>query len=125
MTDAYALMKVLQQKCSEIRVNLLVNMVHSDEEGLKVSARLAEVARRFLGMDIEYLGCVPVDPQVQRSVARRQAANEVATHTISGQAWNRATRQLLDSYGSSTSRQEMDIWRELIWSQQSQVVARV
>jgi flagellar biosynthesis protein FlhG len=125
MTDAYALIKVLQQNNEELNVSLLVNMVHSDEEGLKVSARLAEVGQRFLGMEIGYLGCIPVDPQVQKSVARRQVATESATHTISGQAWNKVTRGLLDCSHHLGKRQEMDIWRELIWSQQSQIGARV
>lgn len=125
MTDAYAVIKVLHQKHENSRVNLLVNLTHSDDEGLKVSTRLAEVSRRFLGMEIGYLGCIPVDPQVQRSIARRQAASESATHTISGQAWNRATRELLEYSQHSGARQEVDIWRELIWTQQSQVAARI
>lgn len=88
MTDAYALIKVMAEEHGKKRFNLLVNQVRSEEEGIKVYGRIADVAKRFLDAIIDYAGHVPMDQQVQRNVMLRRAASESASMTVAGQAWN-------------------------------------
>ncbi len=117
MTDAYALIKVMTEETDCRNFELLVNQVRSSEEGQMVANRVADVARRFLQVEVGYLGAVPWDPLVQQSVMRRAAAHEKATHTLAGQAWKRVAHTLLDR-----ARRDSDpalFWKNLVWSRPS------
>src|SRR5690606_20421337 len=88
-------------------------------EGLKVHERIAEVAKRFLDVRVEFLGSVPFDPQVPKSVMQRRAASEDSTFTVAGQAWNRIARKLLED-GRLERRKSCDVqdfWRNLLWAE--------
>lgn len=97
LTDAYALIKVLTEENSRANFGILVNQVRSESEGLKVFERLAEVGQRFLNAKIAYMGSVPYDPNIARTVMSRKAASEQALTTVSGQAWARAASVLGDA----------------------------
>jgi len=120
MTDAYALTKVLGEEYGISTVGLLVNQTKSSDEGLKVHERLTEVAKRFLRTKIEFLGCVPTDPQVQRSVMQRRAASESSSLTVAGQAWNQIARRTMAALFNSCEGQSMgNVWSSLLWSESS------
>lgn len=120
MTDAYALTKVLGEEYGISTVGLLVNQTKSPDEGLKVHERLTEVAKRFLRTKIEFLGCVPTDPQVQRSVMQRRAASESSSLTVAGQAWNQIARRTMAALFNSCEGQSMgNVWSSLLWSESS------
>jgi flagellar biosynthesis protein FlhG len=72
ITDAYATIKVVSQENPGVRLMLVVNMVHSSGEGAAVADRLKTIARQFLNLDLEYLGCIPTDPAVPRAVRQRR-----------------------------------------------------
>lgn len=71
-SDAYALIKLLQQQGVSKPPHLLVNMVDSDEEAEETAHRIRLVARRFLRMDVDSWGHVPFDPSVSRAVRRQE-----------------------------------------------------
>jgi flagellar biosynthesis protein FlhG len=119
LTDAYALIKVMAEEHSVKSPNLLINMARSADEALKVHERIAEVARRFLDINVSYLGHVPLDPQVPKSVMQRRAASEQSTFTVSGQAWNDVARKLLSDpeyKGKNGSMDAHEFWRNLLWT---------
>jgi len=68
LTDAYALIKVLAQEYQRREFHLLLNAVRSDDEAFQTFDTLAQVATRFLRVEVLYLGSVPQDPAVTRSV---------------------------------------------------------
>ena len=72
LTDAYATIKVVSQENPGVRLMLVVNMVHSSGEGSAAAERLRSIARQFLNVDLEYLGCIPNDPAVLKAVRTRQ-----------------------------------------------------
>lgn len=71
LTDAYGLAKVLWSRDPRFGVRLVVNSVGSEVEGRAVHSKLEEVAARFLGARLFYLGCILRDECVGRA-ARRQ-----------------------------------------------------
>ncbi len=119
MTDAYAMIKVLSDQKKQPNISLMVNMAKSEMEGQQVYNRLSDVANRFIGKDIKYLGMIPFDPQIQKSVAQRRAASEFTTHTNAGQAWNKIAQNIFDNQGEPGIREQDQIWRELVWVNQS------
>ena len=77
LTDAYALMKVLHTKYGAGSFRLVVNLARGPQEAERVQRCLGEVADRFLGVRVEYLGYVLQDEAVRRAVRMQRAAQEV------------------------------------------------
>lgn len=74
ITDAYGMIKIITTEIVDRTVNikLVVNRVHSTDEGKRISERIITIVGQFLGYKIEYLGCLPEDPLVQASVIRQK-----------------------------------------------------
>ncbi|MEO6710901.1 MAG: P-loop NTPase [Planctomycetota bacterium] len=71
MTDAYAFLKVLLARKPDACVDLIVNRTFEEDEGARTAQRIESVCQRFLGRGVRYIGCVPDDREVVKSVARR------------------------------------------------------
>ncbi len=96
MTDAYAFLKVMFERHQKKNFNVIVNQVISVDQGLKTYQKLADVTRRFLGIEIRLGGVVPKDTLVERSVLMQKFSDEGIFQTRSGQAWNEIMRRTLD-----------------------------
>jgi len=73
LRDAYGMVKSLvhhsgHRGFSGKEISLVINMAFSAKEALLASGRLQEVSRRFLGLDISFLGHIPHDLRISRSV---------------------------------------------------------
>jgi flagellar biosynthesis protein FlhG len=68
ITDAYALIKAVVLKNPAADIKLIVNQVESQEEAEEAAARLSAAMLRFLGASLEFLGAIPLDREVSRSV---------------------------------------------------------
>ncbi len=119
LTDAYALIKVLAEDHRIKSFDLLVNQARSEAEGLKISERIAEVAKRFLDVRVNFAGHVPLDVSVTKAVMQCRAASENSSLTLAGQAWTQIARRLLSqtsvkgskpAHGSGTG----DFWNDLL-----------
>jgi flagellar biosynthesis protein FlhG len=73
LTDAYALIKVLNQKHGQKHFRLIVNTVKSDKEAKEIYKHLSAVTDRFLdSVSINYLGHIISDPNVPKSVRQQK-----------------------------------------------------
>ena len=72
MTDAYALIKVLNQRRNEEKFSIICNQVRSEEEGLKLYQKLYDVSSQFLYVSLEYLGSIPLDPALSRATRQQE-----------------------------------------------------
>ena len=74
ITDAYGIIKIITTELNskDIQLNLLVNRVHSAEEGKKISDRIITIVGQFLNFKVNYIGFVYDDPVVQNSIARQK-----------------------------------------------------
>ena len=68
LADAYALIKVLHTERREKRFKLLINRTRDANEGLDAFKRLVEVSDEFLNISVDFLGSIPEDVSVLRSV---------------------------------------------------------
>jgi flagellar biosynthesis protein FlhG len=71
ITDAYGLIKAIDQHNPLARVQLLINMVESEQEARAVAQKLIMIVDRFLDIDVRYLTYMEKDPQVSRSVLQQ------------------------------------------------------
>ena len=71
LADAYATMKILHARSGTSSFRLVVNMVNNEGEALRVYDKLASLGEEFLGVRVTYLGYLPFDESVRRSVRER------------------------------------------------------
>ncbi len=73
LRDAYGMIKNLLHRSgprglSGKDLSLVVNMAFSAKEAMLASGRLQDVSRRFLGLELSFLGYIPHDLRIGRSV---------------------------------------------------------
>lgn len=73
LTDAYALLKVMSRRpeAATKPVFLIMNQIDSKEEALQSFDRLRTTAKRFLDLDVEYLGSIVRDETVSEATKRQ------------------------------------------------------
>ncbi|MFN3397001.1 MAG: MinD/ParA family protein [Sulfurimicrobium sp.] len=67
MTEAYALIKVLNQGFARRNFHIVVNRVASPEEAGVVFNNMAKVAKHFLKVSLDFMGFVPQDEKMHRA----------------------------------------------------------
>ena len=74
ITDAYGIIKIITTEIvdREINIQLLVNRVHSADEGKRISERIINIVAQFLNYKVNYDGFIYEDPVIQASVIRQK-----------------------------------------------------
>lgn len=68
MTDAYAIIKLLNRDYGHHRFRILANMVRSAQEGRELYNKMCRVADRYLDVMLSYMGAVPYDDNLRKAV---------------------------------------------------------
>ena len=76
ITDAYALIKLLNRDYGLYRFRVLVNMMRSPNEGRALFAKLAKITDRFLDVTLWYVGAIPYDECARKAVQKQRAVYE-------------------------------------------------
>ena len=77
ITDAYALIKLLNRDYGMNHFRVLANMAQSPQEGRNLFAKLTKVTERFLEhVILQYVGAVPYDENVRKAVQKQRAIYE-------------------------------------------------
>lgn len=106
ITDAYALLKTLKRKSefsiADTTIKMITNKVTPDEDGEEIFEKLNIVVNRFLKIKMVYMGHIPVDKAVSKSVMKQRPAiveypNSEFSRLITGFA-----RQLCDAEPENT-----------------------
>jgi flagellar biosynthesis protein FlhG len=71
ITDAYALIKMLNSMGHRIPFRLVVNRVTDDKEGKVTADNIRQVADKYLGIELPVLGYIPDDSSVMKAVKRQ------------------------------------------------------
>jgi flagellar biosynthesis protein FlhG len=103
ITDAYALIKVLNRECGIKRFQLLANMVGSEAQGRNLYSKISRVADRFLDVHLGYLGAVPRDDYLCKAVQRQGAVTQLYPRSPSAQAIRNLARTIEDSFTENHS----------------------
>lgn len=98
ITDAYALIKLLNRDYGMNRFRVLANMAHSPQEGRNLFAKLTKVTDRFLDdVALQYVGAVPYDESVRKAVQKQRAVYEAFPRSKCALAF-KAIAQKVDSW---------------------------
>lgn len=87
MTDAYALIKVLNQGFARRSFHIIVNRVSGHEEGEAVFRNVAAVASRFLKVTLDYMGSVPRDEKLRRATQLGRSVVDAFPATAAAQTF--------------------------------------
>ncbi|MDX1589320.1 MAG: MinD/ParA family protein [Oleiphilaceae bacterium] len=94
ITDAYALIKLMNRDYGTDRFRVLSNMVRSEQEGRHLYEKLYRVTERFLEVALQYTGSIPYDEQVRKAVQRQKAVLEVYPQSRASQAFRELARKV-------------------------------
>lgn len=67
ITEAYALIKSMNQDFGKRHFRLLVNRARTEQDALAIFNNVARTASHYLAVSLDYMGFVPVDDQLRRS----------------------------------------------------------
>lgn len=115
LTDAYALIKVLFTQRQERRFKILVNNVPDARAAKEVYRKLAMAADHFLGgLSLDYLGFIPNDLAVNKSVMQQRALVEAFPNSPASQAFRQLAINMVNMPIEQTSGNIKFFWRRLV-----------
>ncbi len=71
ITDAYALIKVLNRDYGVTKFRVLANMVQSVAQGADVYGKLLKVTNRFLDVTLDHIGVIPADEYLRKAIQKQ------------------------------------------------------
>lgn len=96
ITDAYALIKVLNREHGVGRFQILSSMVKDVEHGKKLFAKLIRTTEIYLDVSMGYLGSIPMDEKLKDAIRIQSAVMQSFPYCASSIAFQRLTKKVLD-----------------------------
>ncbi len=72
LTDAYAFIKLLNRDYGLNNFHLVTNMVESEKQGQQLYTKLTRVTDRYLDVTLNYVGAIPFDDCLRKSVQKQK-----------------------------------------------------
>ncbi len=100
ITDSYALLKALNQHSNYDKKNTLIkliaNRVNDTQEGNNMFEKLSIVAKKFLNMEIQILGIIPVDTNVTKAVMQQKPVSLIYENSAASKAFTQLAQKLVE-----------------------------
>jgi len=87
ITDAYAIIKLLSREHGIFRFRILANMANGAQHGREIYNKIVKVTDRFLDVALDYMGYVPQDEFLLKSVKKQRAVVDAFPRSKSAQAF--------------------------------------
>lgn len=94
ITDAYAMIKVLNKDFNVKRFNVVVNKVSSSEQGIDLFNKILKVADNNLSVMLNFLGSVPQDDYLQQSIQLQRPVVESFPRSKSALALKKLAKKI-------------------------------
>lgn len=116
ITDAYALIKVMYTRHGTNSFKLLVNMVEHQDEARAVFENLSNAIVRFLnGISLEYVGFIPKDANLAKSVRQQCTVTTKYPESPSSQGFAELAGRLMVAPSETTQDGNIKFfWKKLI-----------
>ena len=96
LTDAYALIKILNREHGVFKFKIIANMVRNMREGQELFAKLSKVTNRFLDVALELVATIPYDENIRKSVRKQKAIVDAFPASPAAVAINRLAQNALN-----------------------------
>ncbi len=104
LADAYAVVKIVSSRVPGLAMGVLVNQVVDEAEGRAAFDRLAHAGKRFLGLQLSYIGSVPDDPALQSAAKRPDRSRQWGSLGEAAQALRAIVADRPDFFSWSTTQ---------------------
>ncbi len=96
ITDAYAMIKVMNRDFGVQRFHVLANQAHSIQQGRELYMKLARVADQYLDATLDFIGSVPYDDYLKKSVQKQKCVIETYPRSPSSMALRKIAQKAMD-----------------------------
>lgn len=94
ITDAYAMIKLLNTDYGIHRFRIVANMVQDAQEGRELYNKLVKVTDRFLDATLDFVGAVPYDEYLRKAVQRQKAVVEAYPRSKAASAFKNIAQKV-------------------------------
>lgn len=93
ITDAYAMIKVMNKDFGIQRFHVLANQARSMQQGRELYMKLAKVSDKYLEVALDYLGAIPYDDYIKKAVQRQKCVMEVFPRSPASMAFRQIAKK--------------------------------
>jgi flagellar biosynthesis protein FlhG len=93
ITDAYAMVKVMNRDYGVERFHVLANQAHGAQQGRELYNKLARVSQKFLDVTLEFLGSIPYDDCLKKAVQKQKSVVEAFPRSPSAMAFKQIAKK--------------------------------
>nr|WP_281254016.1 MinD/ParA family protein [Solemya velesiana gill symbiont] len=93
ITDAYAMIKLLNREYGIDRFRILSNMARSAQEGKELYSKICRVTDRYLDVMLTYAGSIPYDEQLRKAVKAQKPVVQAFPRSRIAQTFNNLAKK--------------------------------
>lgn len=94
ITDAYAIIKLLNRDYGHTRFRVLANMVRTAQEGRELYNKMCRVTDRYLDVTLSYMGAVPYDESLRKAVKGQRPVVQAFPRSRATQAFRNLAKKM-------------------------------
>ena len=94
ITDAYAIIKLLNRDYGHHRFRVLANMVRSAQEGRELYSKMCRVTDRYLDVTMSFVGAIPYDDYLRKAVRSQRPVVLAYPRSRAAQAFKNLAKKL-------------------------------
>lgn len=103
ITDAYALIKMVNSIDAAVHFKLVINRASDKSEGEMTASNIGGVTKRFLNIELPLIGIIPDDSHVSKAVKRQVPLNMLFPDAEASKAIIKLAKQYLNLPHATTS----------------------
>jgi len=94
ITDAYAIIKLLNKEYGRTRFRVVANMVNTPQEGRDLYNKMCAVTDRYLDVMLSYFGAVPFDDHLKKAIKSQRPVVTAYPRSRVAQAFKNLARKV-------------------------------
>ena len=94
ITDAYAIIKLLNKEYGSTRFRILANMVRTAQEGRDLYNKMCAVTDRYLDVMLSFMGAIPYDESLKKAVKSQKPVVIAFPRSKAAQAFKNLARKV-------------------------------
>ena len=95
ITDAYAMIKVLNRDYGVERFHVLANQTTSIQQGRELYMKLSRVSEKYLDVALGFLGAIPYDDYLKKAVQKQKCVIETYPRSPASMAFRQIAKKTL------------------------------
>ncbi|WP_041070533.1 MinD/ParA family ATP-binding protein [Thiolapillus brandeum] len=124
ITDAYALIKVLNREHGVNHFHVLANMVYSNRQGMDLYNKLSLAANHFLEASLSFLGIIPQDERLRQAVQKQKAVVALYPSSPSSSAFRKVAGNIEKWPGTQNASGQLEFFVERLIKSENELSRR-